>query len=409
MASDAALPPRIGRLSRPMRFGRLVALRALPLFLRPAAVAAEGLLPGDGQVLVVTIPLVALALTMSSIPVHVDYFTSSERQYDHERKGADYCAALTIILICGCLALPAFAGMTALVRDPFILLALPAFFISEKLIDEVSRLIEFRKQFAAWSAIQALRSFWLFVPLAFAYRGMSYEAAFLSVSLAVAAGSLALFVRVYGLRLNLSVRGFGLIRDKAFYLLGASLPALYRQGPRIAVASMFPAFAHIYLVAAQVTQAIALLFDVRFSIPYRKMSARHPRLFHAAWGAKMAVIAGCFLGLACLYLLPVMLAGLPPLDNALLAALLAPLLVVEGLTLSLFTFCAGLMPWFVRQYSASRTYAACLAVHAVLALALASTFAAGDQRLLVAIPAANLLGGLAWRAIVVSRHFGMRG
>ena len=55
---------------------KLLVLRAAPLFLRPAAIFLEAVLVSGDYVLIFVLPVAMMALTLSSIPLHLDYYKS---------------------------------------------------------------------------------------------------------------------------------------------------------------------------------------------------------------------------------------------------------------------------------------------------------------------------------------------
>lgn len=383
---------------------KLLLLRAVPLVLRPVVILLEGYLVVDGDILVQTLPIAMMALTISSIPVHLDYYRADGNDPKLAALGARYVSALIWVTI---ISLVVLAGVLLLDMGGLLVVAICLFFLIEKLADEISRMLEFRKAFVKWFLVQALRSGWMLIPIAASLAGLRYELAFVaSTALATVAFAL-LFVRVTGLAPRLDLDGLSAIRGNLVFLAGSFLPATYRQVPRILVARLFPDQAHIFLATAQLTQAVGLLFNVRFQIPYRKVIARKTRRFQKLVQPAMlrlllipAIIAP--LSLAAGLLLPVdTLTGLP------LAVALLPLLLGDAIAFAILAAHLGYLPWFERRRAVLVTYI----VNGLLLLGLLALFQVpqvGEHLSILSITSSFILLGLAWLAVIQLRHFGLR-
>ncbi|MEO0973220.1 MAG: hypothetical protein AAFX85_08995, partial [Pseudomonadota bacterium] len=226
---------------------RLLALRGVPLTFRPAAVLLEGALVPDAYVLTVVLPTAALALTVTSLPVHLDYFRADRHQPDYHALGRRYMAGFTLVTVLGIflsMLVAAPAHPTGI--GPLLLVATASTYLNERFADEASRALEFRKAFGLWFLVQVLRSCWPMVPVALYLAGVSYDVAFLAVSVLATLGMAESFRRITGLVPRLAPEGVAAIRENSVFLVGSLLSAGFRQGPRLLVARLFPEQAHLF-------------------------------------------------------------------------------------------------------------------------------------------------------------------
>src|SRR3546814_2059260 len=83
----------------------LLVQRASVLMLRPAALMAEALLVPGGNVMIFAMPIAALALTASSIPVHTQYMMATSKSPNIECLERSYVSALLYITLIGSIVL----------------------------------------------------------------------------------------------------------------------------------------------------------------------------------------------------------------------------------------------------------------------------------------------------------------
>jgi hypothetical protein len=160
----------------------------------------------------------------------------------------------------------------------------------------------------------------------------------------------------------------------------------------------------VYLATAQLAQSAALLFNVRFQIPYRKAIARKTtivqRLRHKVMMRILAIPA---------LIAPVGLVGgfliFPnELSSAWLAGLLLPFLVGDALTFAILVAHMDYLQWLRRQAKLLRTYIACAMLLGVF-LVLLRTPIVIERISIVGVVAAFTLLGLAWVGILVRMNF----
>lgn len=396
--SEGLMLKRLSRL-------RLLITRGLPLLFRPVAILAESALLDNGFLLVFMIPLVSMILLISSLPVHVQYFSELHRPAPDSLIARNYTASLTTIMLLSAVLLG--IGMAAAATaPPLLILGTMVFYLTEKYFDELSRWFEFRRRFGIWFLIQSLRSAWLMIPIILAYFGMPYFAAFLIVVVAVLVGGLLAFRRVFGIWPKISSAGFALIREKWLFVLGTSLPAVYRQVPRLLVVGTFPSIAHIYVSTGQLVQVVALIFDVRVQIPYRRISVRRPRMFNRIWRSFLRVISLGSGVTGVLYIFGFSFLPIESMGPIALSAILIPIFTAEILVLASFTVNSGLVPWFVRPRQAFVTYSLCMVIYLAFAAVYYTFDIAGlGMQAVLLLPAINTLIGILWRYIFVARHF----
>lgn len=377
---------------------RLLTLRGVPLLLRPTVILLEGSIIVEDPILILVLPLAMMALMVSSIPVHLDYFKSQATHPDRKRLAHSYVSGLTWICLLSLLILAPLLVLLPLKLSGTIVLSVCLVFITEKLADETSRALEFRKAFVKWFLVQSLRSGWMAIPIVLSLAGVSYETAFLLMSGFACALMFQLYLKVLGLRPRLSREGFGLIRDNLVFLAGSFLTASYQQLPRVVIAKMFPEQAHIYLALAQVTQGVNLVFNVRFQIPYRRIIAHKPLTFQRRLKPAMLWILAPSSVVALIYLVLPILIDVTSLPNGMLAALLVPAMVANALTFSILGSYLGYLQWFARKSHVLSLYLSCIVV-AASSWVVFSTHVTNYITLL-SIPVFVMITGFVWIVLI---------
>ncbi|RXZ64756.1 hypothetical protein [Pelagerythrobacter rhizovicinus] len=329
---------------------RLLFQRGVTLLLRPAALLAEGFLIPDANVLVFVLPAAAMALTLSSIPVHLDFFRMASHATS-TRVERNYISGLIILSFISIVLL---AGLLFLSKSSLgIGFAIIATFISEKFADELTRFYEFNKKYSLWFVAQMSRSMWLFIPIGLALAGIHYIISFCALA-SVAAVVLAWrFFSATGLRPVWNRGGFMLIKANVPFLGSSALLACHRQVPRLFVAFLFPQVAHVFQALAQLGQGVSLIFNVRYQIPYRKVIARRPLTFERLFRRPFLRIGGLSLVGAAL--------GLIIGDSSYYSigafawVGLGIAMLADALAFSLLATYLGLMSWFLAPSQALPT------------------------------------------------------
>lgn len=384
---------------------KLILIRAAPLFFRPAAIVLEGAFIGREGVLTLALPTAMMALAISSVPVHLSYFKRMNEQ-GTGLLAREYVAALTWVTILGFVLL--FSALRILSLATGAVAWIICFiFLCEKISDEISRKFEFQRQFGKWFFMQGLRSIWLIFPVAFFLFGFDYQRSFLISAVAMSSLMVLLFFLIAGLRPSLGFRGLPLIFKNTMYLASGLLTASYRQLPRIFVAKVFPEQAHLYLAMAQVGQGAALLFNVRYQIPYRKLIARHAPMFQKILRPQMAVITGVILTVALGYIYGEISEKISHLGEIGFVAALIPIVISEALGLAIVSAYLGYLPWFAKRLVALTTYILCMAFAFILCGALYYLKVFNEASILQ-VPAFMTVLGALWTLIIVKRHFVLR-
>lgn len=382
---------------------KLIVLRAAPLFLRPAAVLLERAFVPNGHILVFVLPIAAMALTVSSIPVHLDYFRSHPGLVDYKRQSREYASAISLLTLASAIVLVSVLAVAPLGLDLTLIIATCFVFISEKLADETSRAFEFRKEFGKWFGIQAIRSSWLVLPISAHTLGMSYSFSFLITSILVSFLMLGLFIFVSGLLPTLSLAGLALIRNNLVFLVGSALPASYRQVPRIVVSKLFPEQAHVFLAVAQLSQGVSLIYNVKFQVPYRKLIARRTLAYQRRLRPITGKLAVMVTFVAIIYLPISLIDSTGHLGEGGIGLALMPLMAADALAFGVLSTHLGLLPWFTKKSEALFTYLLCLAAMGTV-ISLIS-FELVPWLSIFHIPTATIAIGMIWLAIIMRRHF----
>ncbi len=382
---------------------RLLILRVVPLVLRPAVVLLEGALIADGHILVMALPVAMMALTISSVPVHLDYFKSQSASPDHSRLANEYVSGLSWLCLIGVAVLAPSLVLLPLELTGTAVASICLVFLTEKLSDETSRALEFRKAFVKWFLVQIMRSGWLAVPIVLSLGGVDYLSAFLLMSVAACIVMLIIYRRVLGLAPRLSGEGFRPIRRNLIFLAGTFLPASYQQLPRILIAKFFPEQAHVFLATAQVAQGVGLIFIVRYQIPYRRIITRKPRSFQRHLKPVMFQILFPSAVIAFAYLFLPAFIDISALSDIALAVLLVPVLIANALTLSILSAHLGYLQWFAAKLHVLVFYLVSVAIAALAGVLVIYEMAAYVS--LPGVPAVTMTVGFAWIFLIIAWFF----
>ena len=376
------------------------------LFLRPAAIMAEGLLIPGGNVLIFVLPVAAMALTMSSVPVYLEFMRATEHHADRRGIERNYISGLLTTTL---LALLILCLVLLWSRTSFVMLcSIVATFLVEKFADELTRYYEFKRQYNNWFITQIWRSSWLFIPMGLALAGWNYGLSFLVLALFSAASAVGQFFLATKLRPAFNREGWTIIRNNSPFLSSSVLLAVHRQVPRIAVAHFFPHYAHAFQAISQIGQGASLIFNVRFQIPYRRLIARRTLRFEKLFLPVFRRLVGAALALMVIGILVPGLAGYLEARELVFFVALGFAMAGDALAFSLFSAYLGYLPWFVRPSSASATFALDGLLF-VLAFSVAYVVVERFGGSLIVVPAATTLLSLASMALIRYRHLSDRG
>lgn len=387
---------------------KLLFFRASPLIIRPLAILSEGLWLDDVNFLVFVIPSAMMILLLSSVPVHLQYFMELSRgRVGGENKfTTEYMSSVFILMVLFSVSGVLILSMTPLFNSGGIKgLAFPvvAVFCLEKISDEVSRILEFKKKFSSWFYVQIVRSSWLFIPLLLALLGFDYFGFFIIIACAVLFFFLVIFCLMVKKTPGLYLIGLLNIYKNVSYAPGNFLSASYSQFPRVFVSGYYPDIAHAYVVISQLLQGGSILFNVKFQIPYRKAISRHPILFQkklkkvmypAAYASSFVAVMGlAFSGIIYYFDFNV---------DALIMFFLVALLVAENITSAIVFSHLGYLHWFASKKEVLTTYFLC----AGGALAgMVSFWVVFKNATVIAVPAMVTMVGCLWMLIINFRHF----
>ncbi len=341
---------------------------------------------------------------MSSIPVHLDYFLSHSGRHDHQEQSERYISALCLLTVASVVVLGALLAVIPLGLSAVLIVAICFTFVSEKLADETSRALEFRKEFGRWFLVQTLRSGWLFLPILSALVGAPYSLSFLLTSILFCAIMLVVFRLVLGLTPRVSWVGLPLIWDNVVFLVGSALPASYRQVPRIVVSRLFPNQAHVFLAVAQVCQGATLIYNVKFQVPYRKLIARRTQMFQRRLNRTVLRLILAISAVGVGYI-AISVSGIGhQLYGLALAMVLVPVMVADALTFGIISTHLGFLPWFTRKNDALITYILCLGILSV-PVAIFVGFGLMENVTVLNIPIMTISVGITSYFFIIRRHF----
>jgi len=383
---------------------KLLAYRVAPLMLRPLAILLEGQLSGNPTILVLSLPIAMMALMLSSIPVHREYYKSYGAGGQSKRLGRQYIDALMWLLVISYVVLVGVLSIPIFGFAPYFIFIAAMTFGIEKMADESSRILEFRKDYYGWFLMQSFRSGWVFIPLLAAFLGSSYEKFYIISITLTALVSLVVFILVSGFAPSFGWGGFLTIRRNLVFFVGSFLPASYRQFPRIFIVKIYPEQAHAFSALAQFAQGIAILFNVRFQIPYRKIIARKPLTFQRLMEPAMRNILLVPLLVVTVYCAGPIFIDLSQRSVSIQMFFFAPVVVADALVFSIISVHLGYIQWSASRGAAIRFYLLCMIV-ALFALLLLAVIRYVDLVNLSGIPIATMSIGLVWLIVAKVRFF----
>jgi hypothetical protein len=335
---------------------RLLFFKVFPLTLRPLALLLEAVIHDGIMYLVIVMPAAMIALKASSVPVYMSFITQS--QYTTSTKlNEEYSQAIfTIIILVSIVTL--LISLLGLYQAHLVYGILLAFVV-EKLCDEVSRIFEYQKKYLNWFWMQILRNGWYILPLLVSYFFDWYYFCFFVgavLSVLLVGISFIYLVGFYGL---FSLSALVLIYKKFLYVFGGAVGGLFQQGPRLIVAELFSDWAHVYSICAQISQSFAIVFNVKFQIPYRAVIAKKTRLFYSRIRPFTDKIMNIGVGVSGSVL--VIYLGLSDIysegfDSWALISLLAVLLPIEAVVFSVITSQFGYVLWILNPKRAFMLY-----------------------------------------------------
>ena len=382
----------------------LLIQRASVLFIRPAAVMAEGKFVPGGNILIFLLPIAAMALTISSVPIYLQYFRSSPSHSERKNIEKTYVSGLLIVTALSTAVL--LVTLVFIWQDitPVMLLTICAVFLIEKFSTELTRFFEFQRKYHSWFAVQLLRSAWLLIPVGLYLIGYDYAISILILALVVTVTFVLAFFICTRLQPSFNVSGWQIIRTNMAFISSAGLVAVHRQVPRLAVATLFPQFAHIFQAIAQLMQGASLLFNVKYQIPYRAIIAKRPlsfeRLFLPAFRKLffIALILGAS-GIAITIWTPAVLNYQTAIIIGLGVAMTA-----DSLASSLSTTYLGYLQWILTAKQALATYAYMLIVLLICFLAGYGVLIVMSNALVV-VPVTTIIVSLLWVMLIRHKHF----
>lgn len=351
------------------------------------------------------LPIVALAITFSSVPVHLDYYKSRPGDTAYRIGARDYMAGLTLIIILVFFSLATLLWILPSTLNNWLIAAVLFSFVSEKLADETSRRLEFQKAFVGWLFVQIFRSGWFFIPIFAALFGARYEISFTLTALVAAISMYVVFNRVTRLTPILSLAAFRVIRYNSIFVIGSFLPGAYRQLPRLFVSTVYPAQAHVFMTVAQISQGAALIFAVKYQIPYRKIIARKTVMFQRLLNNIMKKFIFAILVFLPVYVfLANLVYDVSTVRMYYLGLFLIPIMLTEAIVFALLQAHVGYLPWFANKYRAFNTYLLCVAFAIVL---LTAIYFLGYVGILIPInvPVFSIVVGMVWIIVILTRHF----
>lgn len=375
--------------------------------MRPAAIIFEGIAGLESHILVLVLPIAMMVLTVTSIPVHLDYFKSKVSKESNNRLAKSYMASLTWLILLVLVLLPLVLIKFNLIENLYLISAICFVFLIEKIADEISRHLEFNKNYKKWLLIQVLRSIWLFFPVILSLIGYDYNKSFLIFSIIALSLMIFSFAKTLSLNPCFKLEGLNLIYKNLFYIVGSILPASYRQGPRIIIAKLYPEQAHVFLAVAQLCQSVSLVFNVKFQIPYRKIIARKTMTFYKITKSVMLkfLIAT---GLISMTYALIMTFNIDEKysQGFLLGLILIPVLMAEAMAFAILSVYLGYLQWVEDRVSVFITYLACIASFLIVTI-FAFEFAIISIKHIgiIGIPIGSIIIAFMWLIIILKLNF----
>lgn len=221
------------------------------------------------------LPISMLALTYSSLPIHRDYFKTNTST---SKKLYNQSLIFLFILPACCIV---FILLTLQYSFASVILCL-SIFIAEKCFDENLRFLNYYKKMKRWEITQLIRSVWLIPGLVIA---INYENNYELISSASIASTVLVGLLIFRrkvsifMRKNFQIDNLRHLYRSLPYLAAGLTVGTFKQIPKIVVTQYFEKYAHFFLIVAQATQLIPIIYNLFYQVPYRKLMSIKPRLY----------------------------------------------------------------------------------------------------------------------------------
>lgn len=356
---------------------KLLLVKGLPLLSRPLAIFLDGYFAGNLKLLVYVVPISMMTLAASSVPVYRKYYLAKftlNKKPDYREVSlteSAYSGQLAVILVVSVALLFIACKWFKINHDGLFPLIACALFVSEKYFDEITRLLEYRKEFDRWFIAQTARSAWMILPgIGYKLGKWDYQMSLLVLALVAAALAALVFYSIVRASPKISISGLIGMASEMRLVPGAIILSTARNIPRLLVARYFPNVSHIYISLGQLTQSINLLYDVRFMAPLRRVMSLRPRryarslkkLYFTVVTISLLVVA--FFGIISFVVPDIFVFGVSKFTYP--AILL--MLLVEASIGSVFSSLIGLPQWFIEDSVLARLYVNVAIAGAILGL-----------------------------------------
>lgn len=248
---------------------KLLFYKALPILIKPLAIFVEFYFSA-GTTLVSIIPLVMISMSICSIPVHKDIYNAPDYKL-HDRFPKYFTLLIGLLIFGICINLLFLIDSNYDVQT--VVLA-SSFFLLEKLVDESSRYYLFYKHYTKWFILLLLRAIpYIFVPILFLLNANNYIY-FVLVILGVM--SLTISNSFYSKLKVIKINPLISIKNYLNSFPASASPLIAKGISKYFVTSYFVEFTHLYQMFTYVGQALQILVNVKFLIPFKLAFARKP-------------------------------------------------------------------------------------------------------------------------------------
>ena len=335
---------------RKLKYVDLIFYRLVPQLVRPLVVLFEGIYC-NSNLLVSIISLNSLLIISTAVPCHIDFFKKEKL-----KNLTSYISSIVQIIIFS-LILSFLLYFTLFEQNILLAVISSLLFLIDKLVDELARYNELHKRYLKWFYLQFAKAAWpIFGMILFYFEYLEYNHAIFLVSFIVLIPLLYTFQSEFKIKLRdyNNTEGLLNIKDKITLTIGSFIPSVLLTGPRLFVSSFFPNIAHYFFVATQLANTFNLMYNIKFSIPYRRIIAIKPyKYVKIIFGNTVTIMHFTFIIALISYLL--FEYNLDEVSNNHDVVIFTPILIINAFLVAHFLNLVSVLHW-VKATDRIKTY-----------------------------------------------------
>lgn len=347
---------------------KIFMLKAFVLALRPFCVMLDQFYFGEQGKLPLIISIGSMIFLSTSIPLHIDHY-KKDLKSDYEKKV--YINGVVTLILYVSLVCMALIGILFGLK---IGVAIAAFYVIDKICDELAREYEYRREYFWWMGMQVYKSIWMLLVILFGERYFDYLGGFSVIGVI---GSLAIFKFFCGksrIAPKIDINSLYVILKKIKFLLGGVISGGYQQIPRIVISNNIPEKAHLVTLIAQAFQLVNILYDAKYFSTHRRAMSIRTELFYSKFNKKSSKIilgmVGAFSLLATARWIISNFSSMHEFDDVFISIFVA----FDGFIFLYISIYLGYLQWVEGRINVSIIYLALISIYASLTGLLAIFF-----------------------------------